>query len=142
MTTHTSYPSDLTDRQWAVLEPLLPPRRHRGRPTEVNVREVCNAIFYVLRTGCQWRYLPAEFPNHNTVYWYFAKWVDAGVFDRITDELRRHLRVKLGRNPDPTAASIERQSVKTTAKGGTAAMTLGRRSRDANAISSVIRKAC
>src|SRR6266511_5058933 len=142
MTTQTAYPSDLTDDQWALLEPLLPARSHRGRPTEVNLREVLNAIFYVLRTGCQWRYLPADFPNHNTVYWYFAKWVDDGVFDRINDELRRRLRVKLGRDPDPTAASIDSQSVQTTEKGGIVAMMPARRSRDANATFSLIRKAC
>src|SRR6266508_5747650 len=86
------------------------------------VSSYLNAIFYVLRTGCQWRYLPADFPNHNTVYWYFAKWVDDGVFDRINDELRRRLRVKLGRDPDPTAASIDSQSVKKAEKGGIVAM--------------------
>ena len=67
MTTPTVYPSDLTDEQWALLAPMLPARSRRGRPTEVNLRQVMNAIFSVLRTGCQWRYLPADFPNHNTV---------------------------------------------------------------------------
>ena len=116
MTTRTSYPSDLTDDQWKILEPLLPPRGHRGRPATVDLREVMNAIFYQSRTGCQWRSLPAEFPNHHTVYWYFATWIDDGVFERINDELRGRLRETLGRDPHPSAASIDRPSVKTTEK--------------------------
>ena len=142
MSTTTTYPSDLTDEQWSILAPLLPPPARTGRPRQVDLRAVVNAIFYVLRTGCQWRYLPADFPNSNTVYWYFAKWVDTGLFDRTNDELRRRLRERLGRDPNPSAASIDSQSVKTTEKGGTVVMTPARRSKDANGTYSLIRRVC
>jgi len=120
------YSSDLTDAQWALVEPMLTrPRRSdgRGRPREVDVREVLNAIRYVLREGCRWRSLPHDFPNWNTVYWYFAKWSDDGTLVRIHDTLRRQLREQMGRDPEPSAVVIDSQSVKTTAKGGTLAST-------------------
>jgi putative transposase len=116
------YSSDLTDAQWALVEPMLTrPRRSdgRGRPREVDVREVLNAILYVLREGCRWRSLPHDFPNWNTVYWYFAKWSDDGTLVRIHDTLRRQVREQMGRDPEPSAVIIDSQSVKTTAKGGT-----------------------
>ena len=116
-----SYPSDLTDAQWALLEPLLvrPPRADgRGRPRAVDLRAVVNAILYVLREGCRWRALPRDFPNWNTVYWYFARWTDDGTLVRIHDTLRRQVRVQAGRDPEPSAIIIDSQSVKTTAKGG------------------------
>lgn len=121
-----AYPSDLSDAQWALLEPLLerPPRADgRGRPREVALREVVNAILYVLREGCRWRALPHDFPNHNTVYWYFAQWTDDGTLVRIHDLLRRRTREQLGRDPDPSALIIDSQSVKATEKGGTLATT-------------------
>ena len=121
-----SYPSDLTDAQWAMLEPLLvraPRPDGRGRPREVDLRAVVNAILYVLHEGCRWRALPHDFPNWHTVYWYFAKWTDDGTLVRIHDTLRRRVREQDGRDPEPSAVVIDSQSVKTTAKGGMLALT-------------------
>jgi len=127
MTRRHHYPSDLSDAQWAILEPLLPARKPKGRPPQVERREVVNAILYVLRTGCQWRYLPVEFPNWNTVYWYFARWQEDGTWERVNDTLRRQVREAQGRDPEPSAAIMDSQSAKTTEKGGTAATTPARR---------------
>ena len=123
------YPSDLTDEEWAILGPLLERERHdgRGRPRTVERREVVNAILYVLRTGCQWRYLPEGFPTWNTGYWYFARWTDDGTWERVNDQLRRQWRTQIGRDAEPSAAIIDSQSVKTTEKGGTEASRPARR---------------
>ncbi len=142
MNRRKAYPSDLTDAEWELLEPLLPALAGTGRPVTVDRREILNAIFYQLRTGCQWRYLPEGFPKWPTVYWYFARWVDGGVFERINDELRRRLREQLGRHPEPSAAIADSQSVKTTEKGGTAATMAASRSAAASATFSLIRRAC
>jgi putative transposase len=115
------YPSDLTDAQWAVLAPLIPPPKAGGRPRQLNMRRVLNAIFYVDRTGCQWRYLPKEYPNWKSVYWYFTRWQVDGTWEQITDALRRQLRQRLGRDPEPSAAILDSQSVKTTQRGAVAA---------------------
>ena len=117
------YPSDVTDGQWAVLAPLIPPPKPGGRPRRLEMRQVVNAIFYVDRTGCHWRYLPKEYPNWKTVYWYFTRWQDDGTWERITDVLRRQVRRQLGRDPEPSAAILDSQSVKTTQKGAVAATT-------------------
>ncbi len=117
------YPSDLTDMQWEQLAPLVPPPKPGGRPRRLEMRQVLNAIFYVDRTGCQWRYLPKEYPKWKTVYWYFTRWQDDGTWEQITDALRRQVRRTLGRDPEPSAAILDSQSVKTTQRGAVAATT-------------------
>ena len=123
------YASELTDDEWALLAPLLerPRRDGRGRPRTVDRREVVNAILYVLRTGCQWRFLPEGFPSWQTVYWYFTRWTDDGTWERVNDQLRREWRVQQGRDAEPSAAIIDSQSAKTTEKGAIGAMMRPRR---------------
>ena len=129
------YPSDLTDQEWAILEPLIPPAKPGGRPRTVDMREVLNAMCYVDRTGCQWRALPHDFPPWSTVWTYFRTWRNDGTWERIHTTLREQVRVKQGREPTPSAAIIDSQSVKTSQKGGGAATMEARRSKGASAIS-------
>jgi putative transposase len=113
------YPSDLTDDEWALLEPLIPPAKPGGRPRETDMREAMNAILYILRTGCPWRYLPRDgFPPRSTVYNIFRNFQRDGVWQAIWDRLYADLRERSGREASPTAAIIDSQSVKSAEKGG------------------------
>jgi transposase len=112
------YPSDLTDRQWAQLERVIPAPKPGGRPAKYARREVLNALLYVLRTGCPWRALPTDLPPWRTAYWYFMAWKKGGTFDRLNDLLRGDLRAAEGRHRQPSAAILDSQSVKTTERGG------------------------
>lgn len=115
MSTERRYPTDLTDRQWSIVEPLLPdaPSGPAGRPPVHSKREILNAIFYLNRAGCAWRMLPKDFPSWKTVYWYFSRWRDDGTLNKLHDALREQVRVKEEyRNPVPSAGIVDSQSVK------------------------------
>jgi transposase len=112
MSRQPRYPSDLTDEQWAVVEPLLPPPKRGGRPEKHPRRAIVDAILYVVRTGCSWRQLPADYPPWQTVYWYFVRWEDQQVSARMLEVLREQVRTESGRDPEPSAGIIDSQSVR------------------------------
>ena len=140
------YPSDLTDAEWALIEPMIPPARRGGRPRDVNVREVLNGIFYVLWTGCQWLALPKDLPPKSTAHHYFMLWDWDGTLERIHHALYVAVRDREGREASPSAAVIDSQSAKGAQKGGLRstrrASMRARRSRGASATSSSIHAAC
>jgi putative transposase len=121
------YPTDLTDAQWRVLKPLVPAAKPGGRPREVDMREVLNGIFYQTRGGASWRMLPHDLPPWGTVHYYYRRWRREGAWQRIHDALRGQVRRQAGRTASPSAAILDSQSVKTTEKGGRAAMMPARR---------------
>jgi len=108
------YPSDLTDSQWEHIKDFFEKKKTRGRPQEIDLRMVVNAILYLLVSGCQWRYLPKEYPCWESVYYHFRKWETDGTWARVHDTLRAAVRGQSGKHKQPTAGAIDSQSVKTT----------------------------
>ena len=113
-----AYDSDLTDKEWSLLAPFIPPAQPGGRPRTTDMREVVNALFYLLRGGCAWRLLPHGFPKWKTVYHYQRTWRRAGLWEQIHSVLRERLPAMAGRETQPSACIIDSQSVKTTGRGG------------------------
>ncbi len=125
--TRATYFTDLNDKEWQLLEALVPAAKSGGRPAQHTRREIMNGILYILRTGCQWRALPHDLPPWKTVYTYFRNWRKDGTWSRIHEALRQQARRAQGRHAQPSAAILDSQSVKTTEKGGHADTTLGRK---------------
>jgi transposase len=135
---HLRYPSDLTDAEWALVAPLIPPAKRGGNKRRVNLREVMNGILYVLSTGCQWRAVPKDLPPRSPLFGYLDLWSWDGTLDRLHHALYEECREQAEREVSPTAAIIDSQSVKSAEKGGPAlmrmAMMRARRSRARSAI--------
>ena len=112
------YPGDLSDNEYEIIERYIPKAKRGGRPRTVNVRSVINGIFYLLKTGCQWRMLPREYPPWGTVHYYFRQWRLSGDWHKIHKVLRKQVRVSVGKNEHSSVGIIDSQSIKTTQKGG------------------------
>ena len=137
--TRKAYPSDVTNAEWEIIEQLLPLAQVTGRPRQVDLREIINGIFYVLREGCSWRAMPHDLPPWQTVYNYFRHWQRLGVWQKIHTELREQVRKHVEKNNNPTAGIIDSQSVKTTEKRGKyTAMMVANASKDASDLSLLI----
>lgn len=115
---HLRYPSDVTDEEWGVIAPLIPPARRGGRKRSVNIREVFNGVLYLLSTGCQWRAIPKDLPPRSTLFHYLAGWEADGTLGRMQALLYGECREQVGRGARPTAAILDSQSVKSAEKGG------------------------
>jgi len=130
----TSYPTDLTDRQWKLIQPYVPKPKPGGRPARYTRREIVNAILYQARNGCVWRALPHDLPPYRIAFHYFRLWQTEGIWDRVHDALRTKVRQAVGKKPKPTAAIVDSQSVKTTEQGGPRGADAGKKSRRPQAV--------